>query len=205
MQAAQYDKFIGIETFTSSSPGIGGRLKQHPEDFIVQEISLDGSVAPLEAREQPYPDQRGKFTAFYLVKRNIDSIQAIRQLSRIIGVSYKRFSYAGIKDRRAVTSQKVSFRGLPQDLLGRITPGIQILHPHRVPKPVVPGALKGNRFSITVREIQLSGQEALDQTKQIHREITEAGGVFNFFGPQRFGVIRPTTHLIKPRAAMPEK
>ena len=196
MQAEQYDKFIGMETFTSSSPGIGGRLKKHAEDFVVQEISLDGSVAPLEAREQPYPDQPGKFTAFYLVKRNIDSIQAIRHLSRIIGVSYKRFSYAGIKDRRAVTSQKVSFRGMPQDLVGRNTSGIQILHPHRVRKPVVPGALKGNRFSITVREIQLSGQEALDRTKQIHQEITEAGGVLNFFGPQRFGVIRPTTHLI---------
>ena len=196
MQAEQYDKFIGIEAFTSSSPGIGGRLKHQPEDFIVQEISLDGSVAPLEPSDQPYPDQAGKFTAFYLVKRNIDSIQAIRQLSRNIGVSYKRFSYAGIKDRRAVTSQKVSFRGLPQDLIGRHLPGIQILHPHRVPKPVVPGALKGNRFSITVREIELTGQEALTRTNRIHQEITAAGGVLNFFGPQRFGVIRPTTHLI---------
>ncbi|MFX0170031.1 MAG: tRNA pseudouridine(13) synthase TruD [Candidatus Hodarchaeota archaeon] len=196
MRAKEYDQFIGMETFTASSPGIGGRLKQHPEDFVVQEIALDGSIAPLEPQTHPYPDQRGKFTAFFMVKRNEDTLQAIRRLSRVVGVSSKRFSFAGIKDRRAVTSQQVSYRGLPQDLVGRHIPGIQILHPHRVPKPIVPGALRGNRFSLTVRGIEVPVAEALRRIEQIHQEIVTVGGVLNFFGPQRFGVVRPTTHLI---------
>jgi tRNA pseudouridine13 synthase len=56
--------------------------------------------------------------------------------------------------------------------------------------------LKGNRFTITVREIEVSAQEALKRVNLIHNKISEVTGVLNYFGPQRFGVIRPTTHLI---------
>lgn len=185
-----------MEVFTTQSSGIGGRLKKTPEDFVVQEIGLDGSIAPLELTTKEYPDQPGKFTVFYLVKRNLDSIQAIRRLSRSMGVSYKRFSYAGIKDRRAVTSQRVSFRGSPQDLIGREVSGVQILHPYRAKQPIVPGALEGNRFTITVREVDLTAKEARTQVESIRKEIETAGGALNFFGPQRFGIIRPNTHLI---------
>jgi tRNA pseudouridine13 synthase len=185
-----------MKVFTTQSPGIGGRLRKTPEDFIVQEIGLDGSIAPLEVSDKAYPDQSGKLTAFFLVKRNIDSIQAIRQLSKSVGASYKRFSYAGIKDRRAVTSQRVSYRGPPQDLVGRDSPQYMLLHPHRVAKPIVPGALKGNRFTILVRDVSLPTETIDHRMKKIQQEITQIGGVLNFFGPQRFGVMQPNTHLI---------
>lgn len=196
MEAKKYDAHIGMEVFTTQSSGIGGRLKKTPEDFVVQEIGLDGSVAPLEPTAEEYPDQPGKFTVFYLVKRNLDSIQAIRRLSRSMGVSYKRFSYAGIKDRRAVTSQRVSFRGSPQDLIGREVSDVQILHPHRAKQPIVPGALQGNQFIITVREVDLTAKEARTRVEKIQKDIQTAGGALNYFGPQRFGIMRPNTHLI---------
>ena len=196
VEAKEYDTHIGMEVFTTQSPGIGGRLKKTPEDFVVQEIGLDGSIAPLEPTAEEYPDQPGKFTVFYIVKRNLDSIQAIRRLSRLMGVSYKRLSYAGIKDRRAVTSQRVSFRGSPQDLIGREISGVQILHPHRAKQPIVPGALQGNRFMITIREVNLTAKEAQPRVERTQKEIQSAGGALNFYGPQRFGIIRPNTHLI---------
>ncbi len=196
MEAKEYDAHIGMEVFTTQSPGIGGRLKKTPEDFVVQEIGLDASIAPLEPTTEEYPDQAGKFTVFYLVKRNLDSIQAIRRLSRSMGVSYKRFSYAGIKDRRAVTSQRVSFRGSPQDMIGREIPCVQILHPHRTKQPIVPGALQGNRFTITIREVDFTAKKVQTRVECIQKEIQSAGGALNFYGPQRFGIIRPNTHLI---------
>lgn len=196
MRALDYDNLIGMEVFTTQSPGIGGRLRKTPEDFIVQEIGLDGSLAPLEALDQEFSDQPGKFTMFFLVKRNLDSIQAIRRLGKTIGVSYKRFSYAGIKDRRAITSQRVSFRGSPHDLIGREISQLTILHPHRVSKPVVPGALEGNQFIITVREVTLDANEVKQRLNHIQQEISDTGGVLNFYGPQRFGIMRPNTHLI---------
>ncbi|MFW9830714.1 MAG: tRNA pseudouridine(13) synthase TruD [Candidatus Thorarchaeota archaeon] len=197
MRAEEYDTKIGLETFTTKSLGIGGRLRQSPEDFIVQEIGLDGSIAPLTPTEQTYTDQPGKFLAFFLVKRNLDTIQAIRVLSKTVGVSYKRFSYAGMKDRRAITSQRVSFyRGTRQDLIGREIPKIQLLHPHRVAKPTVPGALQGNRFTITVREVNLPKKEVQHRLTSIRNDHKAVGGFLNYYGPQRFGIMQPTTHLV---------
>lgn len=197
VRADEYDTIVGMETFTTRSPGIGGRLRQTPEDFIVQEIGLDGSIAPLEPTQQEYVDQPGKFLAFFLVKRNLDTIQAIRLVSKSIGVSYKRFSYAGMKDRRAVTSQRVSlYKGTRQDLMGRKVSRIQILHPHRVSRPIVLGALVGNRFVITIRQVNASRMEAQNRIATIIQEYEAAGGFLNFYGSQRFGIIRPTTHLV---------
>ncbi|MFW9935155.1 MAG: tRNA pseudouridine(13) synthase TruD [Candidatus Thorarchaeota archaeon] len=196
MRVLEYDNLIGMEVFTTQSPGIGGRLKKAPKDFIVQEIGVDGSIAPLEALDQEFSDQPGKFTMFFLVKRNLDSIQAIRRLSKTIGVSYKRFSYAGIKDRRAITSQRVTFRGSPHDLIGREISQLTILHPHRVPNPVVPGVLEGNQFIIMVREVTLDANEVKHRLNNVQQEIRDTGGILNFYGPQRFGIMRPNTHLV---------
>jgi tRNA pseudouridine13 synthase len=197
VQAADFDASIGIHVFTTKTPGVGGRIRCQLEDFVVQEIDPDGAIAPLEPAQATYPDQAGKFVAFFLVKRNIDTLQAIRQLSRILGVSYKRFSYAGIKDRRAVTSQRISLHDAsPQDLLGRDTPSLKMLHPHRVSKPIVPGNLQGNRFTITIRDIEVTGFQAAERIGRIKEEYEHQGGILNFFGPQRFGTTQPNTHLI---------
>jgi tRNA pseudouridine13 synthase len=176
---------------------VGGKLRCQLEDFVVQEIGLDGTFAPLEPTKGAYLDQPGKLVAFFLVKRNVDTIQAIRQLSRILGVSYKRFSYAGIKDRRAVTSQRVTlYDASPQDLLGRDTSGIKILHPHRVSKPIVPGSLQGNRFNIIIRDVDVTGAQLAERMTRIKEEYECQGGILNFFGHQRFGTPQPNTHLI---------
>lgn len=197
MQATDFDRLIGIEVHTTKAPGIGGRLRRHPEDFIVQEIGIDGDISPLKPVSKQYPDQPGKFIAFFLVKRNIDSIQAIRRISRALGISYKRFSYAGIKDRRAVTSQRITlYRGAPHDLIGREIRNIQLLHPHRVRKPIVPGELLGNHFSIIIRDLEVAAKEVVNRITAIRQEYESQGGILNFFGHQRFGVIQPTTHLI---------
>ncbi len=195
MEAKAFDATIGIDVFSTDPPGIGGRLRVHPEDFIVQEIGTDGSVAPLEPTKKQFPDQPGKFIAFYLVKRNIDTIQAIRLLSKVLRISYKRFSYAGIKDRRALTSQRVTlYRGTHDDLVTQPITKIRILHPHRVPKPFLPGAHFGNRFRITIRTFE--AKEARARIAEIMNSYMQNGGILNFFGPQRFGIINPTTHLI---------
>jgi tRNA pseudouridine13 synthase len=197
VQAADFDQSVGIHVFTTKTAGVGGRIRCQPEDFVVQEIDPDGGVAPLEPVNVVYPDQPGKFVAFFLVKRNIDTLQAIRQLSRILGVSYKRFSYAGIKDSRAVTSQRVSLRDAsPHDFLGRDTPILKMLHPHRVSKPIVPGSLQGNRFSIIIRDIEVTRPEAVERVTRTKAEFEQLGGILNFFGHQRFGMPHPNTHLI---------
>ena len=197
MQAADFDRSIGIHVYTTKAPGVGGRIRCQLEDFVVQEIGPDGVAAPLETTDVTYSDKAGRYTAFFLVKRNIDTLQAIRQLSRMLGVSYKRFSYAGIKDRRAVTSQRVSLHdALPHDLVGRDGPTLKLLHPHRVPKPIVPGSLLGNRFNITIRDVEVTAAQAVEHIARVRHEYEQQGGVLNFFGHQRFGLPQPSTHLV---------
>lgn len=196
MEAKVFDTVIGIDVFSTNHPGIGGRLRVHPEDFIVQEIGMDGIVAPLEPTQVQLTDKPGKFVAFFLVKRNIDTIQAIRRLSKALRVSYKRFSYSGIKDRRALTSQRITlYRASCEDLVNRDIPNIRLLHPHRVPKPILPGEHYGNRFRIVIRNLEVK-EEVEPRIVDISNSCKELGGVLNFFGPQRFGIITPTTHLI---------
>ena len=196
MEAKAFDTIIGMDAFSTNTPGIGGCLRVHPEDFIVQEIGIDGSIAPLEQTQEVFLDQPGKFIAFFLIKRNIDTIQAIRRLSKTLRVSYKRFSYAGIKDRRALTSQRVTiYNANHEDLVNQSIPNIKLLHPHRVSKPILPGAHFGNRFQIIIRNLEAK-EEARTRIQEISNIIKQSGGILNFFGPQRFGIINPTTHLI---------
>ncbi|HKZ49706.1 MAG TPA: tRNA pseudouridine(13) synthase TruD, partial [Candidatus Nanoarchaeia archaeon] len=69
------------------------KLKQVPEDFIVEEII---TVPKSKKDEQTY---------FWLTKRNWTTEAAIREISRRLGVSNRRFKFAGSKDRIAATKQ----------------------------------------------------------------------------------------------------
>jgi tRNA pseudouridine13 synthase len=85
---------IGIKFFVTDTPGIGGYLKREFNDFFVREV-------PIEKKE----DETGDYTHFTLEKTNWDTIRAISALSRAVGVSRKRFGFAGTKDKKAVTTQ----------------------------------------------------------------------------------------------------
>jgi tRNA pseudouridine13 synthase len=56
--------------------------------------------------------------------------------------------------------------------------------------------IKGNRFHITIRGIDYPVSVIKERAEGIQEEIERVGGVPNFFGHQRFGTIRPNTHLI---------
>ena len=56
--------------------------------------------------------------------------------------------------------------------------------------------IKGNRFHLTVRGIEQPTSTIEERTRGVTEEIEKAGGVPNFFGHQRFGTIRPNTHLV---------
>jgi tRNA pseudouridine13 synthase len=102
-----------------------------------------------------------------------------------------------VKDKRAVTTQRVSaWRVDPERLKNLSIKGLYIRDIHRGKDAVELGDLWGNRFSITVREINLDKSEAEERVKQTCREIDGLGGVPNFFGYQRFGIQRPLSHLV---------
>lgn len=67
-------------------------------------------IAQCHDREYPSPDS---YTAFVLHKENMDTTEALAKLGEILRLPPKRFYFAGTKDKRAVTSQDITVRGIP--------------------------------------------------------------------------------------------
>ena len=128
-------------------------------------------------------------------KTNWDAHRLIREMARILRISQKRFSWAGTKDKKAVTSQRISIMNLEEEELSRISlPDLKIRVLGRSNRGVGLGDLLGNRFSITVRD--LNCREPQTQFAAITEQIEKHGGVPNYFGVQRFGEVRPVTHKV---------
>lgn len=150
-----------------------GALRVSPEDFVVEE-------------QLGYaPSGDGEHVWLTVRKRDRNTHEVARTLARLAGVPQVAVGYAGLKDRRAVTTQSFTVQ-----LPGRDAPdwsqiadeSLQILDERRHARKIKRGSLRGNRFTITVRGIAGDRGQA-EQT--LHRIIEH--GVPNYFGAQRFG------------------
>ena len=99
---------VGMLYYLSSAEGTGGRLKETAEDFVVDEIS---------SRPPAFDD--GKFTIATVTARNWETNRMVRLLARQLGMSRDRIGFAGTKDKRAVTTQLMSFM-CPPDKLSKV-------------------------------------------------------------------------------------
>jgi tRNA pseudouridine13 synthase len=203
---SELDKLLGIDFFVTKSEGIGGCLRKRWEDFVVEEITPKGEIIPAFGSKaqtinlnNAYGDEgEGEYTLFTLERHaTYDTFEALNRLAHSLRVGVKRLSYAGVKDKRAVTTQRVSaWRVDPERLKNLNIKGLYIRDVRRDKNPVALGDLWGNHFTVTVREIYLEKTEVEERVKQTCREIEELGGVPNFFGYQRFGIQRPISHLV---------
>lgn len=137
----------------------------------------------------------GQYLIAELTKSNWDIHHLVRDLARILRVSQTRFGWAGTKDKRAITKQKISIWDINEDDLARVhLKDIEFKPIGRSNKKVSLGDLWGNRFKITIRNIEFLQDETLSRIKSITDELEK--GVPNFFGVQRFGENRPVTHIV---------
>ncbi|MFH1789114.1 MAG: tRNA pseudouridine(13) synthase TruD [Candidatus Altiarchaeota archaeon] len=190
----ELEALLGVSTYKTDTPGVGGRLKESPEDFVVEEIGKDMQVASVDG-EVEGDDAPGEFTHFTLVKKNWDTMRAIKELSRRVGVSQMRFSFAGTKDKQAVTAQRVSVSGVPiEELAAARLSDVSLKDFSYADYPVKLGDLWGNSFRIVIREVQMPGEEAVKNVEATAKSLSS--GFPNFFGLQRFGIVRPITHVV---------
>lgn len=148
-------------------------LRTMPEDFQVDEI-LD---IPLSGS--------GEHHWLHIQKRNTNTEWLARQLARLADVPARDVSYAGLKDRIALTTQWFSVR-LPgkhePDWSAIETDDIKLLSSGRHTAKLRRGAHRGNRFMITLRDV-MGDYDAIEQKLLLIR----SQGVPNYFGEQRFG------------------
>lgn len=156
-----------------SSAPVTGRIRTVPEDFVVEELPA------FEASGE------GEHLLLTIQKRGMNTAFCAQQIARWASIDERDVSYAGMKDRHALTTQRFSVR-LPK----KISPDVSALNTDECTvlnaiwhnKKLARGALVGNRFILSLREITADKTELEKSLQHIKTQ-----GVPNYFGEQRFG------------------
>jgi len=161
------------EDYVTTTPEISGTIRTAPEDFQVDEdLGFE-------------PDGAGEHVFLKIRKRNANTDWVARQIARVAGVRPGDVSYAGMKDRNAVTTQWFSVqlpgRDMP-DWTPLLSDNLQVLSSLRNSRKLRRGALRGNRFMLVVRGLSAASSELEQRLQRIALQ-----GVPNYFGEQRFG------------------
>jgi tRNA pseudouridine13 synthase len=173
-----FDPLSPPPLLTSDLPGIGGRIKQSPEDFEVEEIP---------AYE---PSGQGEFLYLWIEKRDLGADYFFRQIARRLDIPLNEVGAAGMKDRHALTRQMISVPASAEDRLVHLEgDGIRLLKVSRHVNKLRPGHLHGNRFRILIRNVNSTN----DLAALIER--LRNSGLPNYYGPQRFGRDGETVQL----------
>lgn len=168
-------------SYYTDTPGINGNIKEQVNDFIVQEL------ANHESKE-------GDHLIVKLRKQNMTTLQAINKLSKMLHISRKRIGYAGNKDKRAVTEQYISIKGVSEEDVNQVFTDefdLEVIGPGG---HIGLGNLMANRFEITVRDLNLPVENIRNLALNTVEEMD--GKMPNYFGEQRFGSARPITHQV---------
>jgi len=159
--------------YAYGTPSATAVLRRTPEDFQVEEeLGFE-------------PEGEGEHLWLWIEKRGINTDQVARRLGKIAGVRQGDVSYAGLKDRHAVTRQWFSVHLPKGDVAFAAHWGDaewRVLRAAKARRKIRRGSLHGNRFIIALRDAQGDRRDIEARLDRI-----AARGVPNYFGEQRFG------------------
>lgn len=160
-------------TWLHGQPQSSGLLKANPEDFlVVEDLGFE-------------PDGEGEHILVRILKNGCNTRFVADALAKFLKIHAREVSFAGQKDKHAVTEQwlcaRVPGKEMP-DLTQFQLEGCQVLEYARHKRKLRLGALKGNQFTLVLREVK--GRDDVEARLQA---IVERG-VPNYFGAQRFGI-----------------
>jgi tRNA pseudouridine13 synthase len=169
-------------------------LKATAEDFQVDEV-LD---IPLSGD--------GEHLWLWVEKRGLNTEEAARRLAKAAGVPLRTVSYAGLKDRQALTRQWFSIQ-LPgkadPDMSAAENDSLKILDCKRHKRKLQRGAHAANGFTLRLTQLH-ADKGRLDERLESIRQH----GIPNYFGAQRFGYeggnLAEARHYAE-RQALPEQ
>lgn len=158
---------------TADLPGIGGRIKVAPEDFEVEEIPAYD------------PCGSGDFLYLWVEKRGQGAEYFVRQVAQRLGITPGEVGTAGLKDRHAVTRQRISVPWQVENRLPKLEgDGIRLLEIcGRHTNKLRMGHLHGNRFRILIRNTDPDAAVRLGPLVERLQQL----GLPNGYGAQRFG------------------
>lgn len=162
------------------------KIKSKPEDFYVKEI-ID---IPLK--------NKGEYAYYRLKKKDRNTVDIVRELSKKFRLPVKDITFAGLKDKNAITEQYLAIKGLknpPEKVEGE---NYKLTLVGFSDQPLELGKFKGNYFEIVVRNVSKRERENAER----NIPFVEKYGFANYFGEQRFGSIKNAKeflikHLLK--------
>lgn len=160
--------------YANGEPSLSGVIRTQLSDFIVDEkFAFE-------------PTGEGEHALLHIRKKDTNTDWLSRQISDLAGVRKVDVSYAGLKDRHAVTTQwfSVWLPGKPDpdwSLLN--SDNVEILSTCRHNRKLRRGSLRGNQFTLIIRNVE---GDTSDLEQRI--ETIKNNGVPNYFGDQRFGI-----------------
>lgn len=160
------------------------QIKATNSDFVVNEIYLDPELASKEAAE---------YTYVFIEKENLTTFALLEHVARYFRLKLSDVSASGLKDEQAVTRQLISIRAVisqeqveqaNQEFLNEgLTLSIQRMIGYGQ-KPVSPRKLHGNKFVITIRNLNEEVAEGLEELLRNNRYFS----FINYYDEQRFGL-----------------
>ena len=152
---------------------LAGVIRRQPSDFQVDEIQIFK------------PSGQGEHVWLLIKKTSQNTDWVAGKLAKIAQVPRRDVSFAGMKDRHAVTTQWFSVqmpgREAP-DWQAQLPDGIELLNEKRHDRKLKRGTLEGNKFKLLIRDFKGSEGELKTAVKRISEQ-----GIPNYFGEQRFG------------------
>jgi tRNA pseudouridine13 synthase len=184
MKVLDFEKKVGIETFFTDFKGFGGKLRYKPQDFEVEEVSIF-----------PKENKTGIHTIAIVTSTNWETNVLINRLSDYLHISRQRINFAGTKDKRAKTTQLMSFYKVePEKIKDIKIKDVLIDKIYKSDKSVKVGNLIGNKFKVIVRDLD---EDSNNELIKDYKSFFKKNPYFpNFFGIQRFGIVRPITHEV---------
>jgi len=175
------DLNLKLPYITKDIPGIGGKIKSRPEDFVVDEVPAYPPVG------------YGPHLYVNLTKRMQTTRDIQIKLAQIFNLNPDQIGKAGLKDKRSVSTQTFSVLydnddPVSSDLSEKIEEelDIKVNWLKRHTNKLRAGHHKGNLFQIIIRDITVNGEELHNLIEQISSFIHKSG-VPNFYGTQRIG------------------
>ena len=164
-------------TYLHGKPQGKGLLKANPEDFVVvEDLGFE-------------PDGEGEHILVRILKNGCNTRFVADALAKFLNIHAREVSFAGQKDKHAVTEQwlcaRVPGNAMP-DLSKFELEGCKVLEYARHKRKLRLGALKGNDFTLVLREVT-----DRDDVEKRLKAITERG-VPNYFGAQRLALVAAT-------------
>jgi len=162
-----------VPLLTADLPGTLGLVRVCEDDFFVEELPLYE------------PSGAGEHLVLTVEKRGRTTPEVVKALAQALSARERDAGTAGLKDKRAVTVQRISVASKvpPEEAVKLSGPGFRVLAAARHGNKLRPGHLRGNRFRVVVRGVAPDGLSRAEAVCQRLRTL----GAANLFGPQRFG------------------